>query len=424
MKRTIMVIVGFALFAASATMAQAQTGSVAGDDIFFSQSNTNPGATVGDSTFNFNATGTQTLYVWITMVPTASDPDGGATNGFVSPADTGFTNGFPNTGAGLAVNYANSSAAVAALTAASVTNPTLTGSSPATTRWDNTTSFSSSGTQNIYNVNAVTVPVASPAGINRGLSNTNIGGVSDPNTSSQAFSNGATKAFLLGSINVNVLGAGSTVVSVQPSNQAANSGLGIPAGLKITKGVSGSGTSTDMTGFFTYHSATLNVTTGRLGDLNNDGAINALDIDILAGDIRNNTTNIATEDLNGDNVVNSADLDNMVGVRVDINGGGVGGAHGTHYGDLDLSGGSVNGSDLLTLLQHFGNTGAQAIWANGNLYNNPNNTSIGGEDLLLLLQKFGNTGPTPGPSPVPEPSSFALLGLGIASILAIRRRGR
>jgi hypothetical protein len=364
MKRTITAIASFALIAAVATMAQAQTGTVAGDDIFFSTSNTNPGPTVGDITFLVPSAGLQTLYVWITMVPTASDPDGGATNGLVTTADTSST---VSSFVGLAVNYHTSNMAVAPLTGASLANPILTNSSPATTRWDNTTSFSSAaGVATIYNVSAYAAPKDNPPGsgiptnIRRGLTTINTGAVTDPNTITQNYSNGATEAFLLGSVTFNVLSIGSATIAVQPSNQLANPGEGIPAGLQIAKGQSGL----------------------QVGDFNGDGVLTQTDLtDLLA----------AVTDQSA-----WADSHNLIADQVRF------------LGDVNGDG-AFDNADIQALINKLINPsgGNSTIMTNFFTYHTAT--------LPVLL--------SPGPSPVPEPATFCLAAIGLMMLAAGRWLG-
>jgi hypothetical protein len=169
----------------------------------------------------------------------------------------------------------------------------------------------------------------------------------------------------------------------------------------------------------------------RLGDFNGDGNVNAADIDILAANLRNNTTT-PDEDVNGDSVVNNCDLNYLVGRLVDINGGGELGAHGTHYGDANLDG-KVNSMDLGIYLQHSGQPGAMATWANANFPDGSNNTVVGGEDLLDVIQNFGDTGPNLAANGaadaiinsvtiVPEPATLTLAACGILIFAAARRR--
>ncbi len=144
-----------------------------------------------------------------------------------------------------------------------------------------------------------------------------------------------------------------------------------------------------------------------------------MDIDLEAAAIRAGSTS-SQYDLNNDGLVNAADLNHLTGSLVDINGGGVGGAHGTHPGDADLNG-AVGASDLSAVLQHLGTAGSGAIWASGNFYN-PNDTTVGASDLSTVLQNLGATGGTGALAAVPEPATCVLFGLGALSMVGFARR--
>jgi hypothetical protein len=82
-------------------------------------------------------------------------------------------------------------------------------------------------------------------------------------------------------------------------------------------------------------------------------------------------------------------------------------------GDADENG-IVDGRDLSTVLEHFNQTGMS--WTDGDFNGD---TTVNGADLNILLSNFGA-----GASVVPEPSSLALLGAGIAGLSACLWRRR
>jgi hypothetical protein len=88
-------------------------------------------------------------------------------------------------------------------------------------------------------------------------------------------------------------------------------------------------------------------------------------------------------------------------------------------GDANLDG-TVNFTDLLTLAQHYG-LSPDAMWADGDFNADG---SVGFDDLLTLAQHYGAVAPPSAfaASSVPEPSSFAALGLGAAALLWRGRR--
>lgn len=108
-----------------------------------------------------------------------------------------------------------------------------------------------------------------------------------------------------------------------------------------------------------------------LGDLNQDGTIDALDIDALAAAIRSNSTDTRF-DLNEDEVIDGADyqmlLDDVLGAR---------------RADVDLNG-TVDYADFLVLSKNFGKN--DATWSEGDA-NGDGNVSF--EDFLLLSGNFG-----------------------------------
>jgi hypothetical protein len=109
------------------------------------------------------------------------------------------------------------------------------------------------------------------------------------------------------------------------------------------------------------------------GDFNNDGKINATDIDLLSAAIK--TTNPDSKfDLTGDVTVNSADMDYLIKTILK-----------TYYGDADLNG-SVGVSDLSVLAAYY-NTPSGASWANGDF---DGNGAVGVSDLSILAANYNS----------------------------------
>ena len=112
-----------------------------------------------------------------------------------------------------------------------------------------------------------------------------------------------------------------------------------------------------------------------VGDTNQDGTLNAADVDTLHAAVRINSTDLAF-DLNQDAKVNSQDVDVLV--RDVFN---------TVRGDADLDG-TVDFADFLVLSSAFNQAGG---WAKGDF---SGDGSIDFEDFLLLSQNFGTTDAT------------------------------
>jgi len=84
-------------------------------------------------------------------------------------------------------------------------------------------------------------------------------------------------------------------------------------------------------------------------------------------------------------------------------------------GDTNFDG-TVDFTDLLTLAQHYNSTTAE--WATGDF---TGDRHVAFNDLLLLAQHYGQN-EIPAASPVPEPTTLLLLGLGSIATLKRRRR--
>jgi hypothetical protein len=113
--------------------------------------------------------------------------------------------------------------------------------------------------------------------------------------------------------------------------------------------------------------------TSITGDFNNDGKINATDIDLLSAAIK--TPNPDSKfDLTGEGLVNSADMDVLVKDILK-----------TYYGDADLNR-SVGVSDLSVLAAYY-NTASGASWANGDF---DGNGAVGVSDLSILAANYNS----------------------------------
>jgi hypothetical protein len=136
------------------------------------------------------------------------------------------------------------------------------------------------------------------------------------------------------------------------------------------------------------------------GDFDNDGDIDADDIDILMANLGGDPGEF---DLTNDGVVDQDDVDEWVFNIVPI-----GENIGTVYGDFNLDG-EVNAGDLALLATNYGLAGTWG-WATGD-----GNVDAG--DLAMLATNYGTVVHT-----VPEPVTMSLLAIGGAALL--RRRSR
>lgn len=147
---------------------------------------------------------------------------------------------------------------------------------------------------------------------------------------------------------------------------------------------------------------------GLAADFNGDGAVNALDLDLI-GAALNGGPSSPMFDLNQDSLVTKADVDVII---FDI--------LGTFYGDANLNC-SVTIGDLTILAEHFNGPGG---WAFGDFTGN-GIVSIG--DLTVLAENFGAGEPliaaalSGGPTAIPLPPA-AWGGLALLGGLAFRRR--
>lgn len=139
-----------------------------------------------------------------------------------------------------------------------------------------------------------------------------------------------------------------------------------------------------------------------VGDFDENGLLEAADIDILAAAIRGGSTD-AEFDLNSDSMVDAAD--HLYWVES---------IKGTFLGDATLNG-TVEFEDFLELSRHFGEIGG---WAKGNF---DLTTDVQFPDFLALSRNFGKTSGAVAAAAVPEPTSAGLLCIG-AILLGLRRK--
>lgn len=147
------------------------------------------------------------------------------------------------------------------------------------------------------------------------------------------------------------------------------------------------------------------LTPSILGDFDENGFLEAADIDILAAAIRDGSMD-SKYDLNADNMVD--DADHLFWVES---------IKGTFLGDATLNG-AVEFNDFLELSRHFGEVGG---WAKGNF---DLTTDVQFADFLALSRNFGKMSDSVAAAAVPEPASAGLLGLAAAMMLTLRRKQR
>ena len=149
------------------------------------------------------------------------------------------------------------------------------------------------------------------------------------------------------------------------------------------------------------------------GDFDEDGDIDADDIDILCANM--GSLDLATYDLDGSGVVDEADMIFHIEtlVEYDTDGDGTPDGQGTHQGDFNLDG-VVNATDLQLMKSSFGLSGVGYALGNANC-----DTVVNATDLQILKAKFGLVA-----SAVPEPATLTMLVLGACGLMARRRRSR
>ncbi|MHC4561665.1 MAG: PEP-CTERM sorting domain-containing protein [Planctomycetota bacterium] len=142
-----------------------------------------------------------------------------------------------------------------------------------------------------------------------------------------------------------------------------------------------------------------------LGDFNENGKIDAYDIDLLCDNVGN-----SAYDLDGDLDADEDDLIFLVENLVELTDGRTG----TARGDFNLDG-YVDGTDLAIFKAGFGLSG-DVGWADGNT--NCDDV-INATDLAIFKANFGFAAPA---DPVPEPAIALLLALGASSLIRTRRK--
>jgi hypothetical protein len=184
------------------------------------------------------------------------------------------------------------------------------------------------------------------------------------------------------------------------------------SGLLLTTRIVHPNAPTTITGqVWTYYTGdTFNTLVGpgpletRLGDFDNDGDIDADDIDTLGAAVTAGSSDL-TFDMDGDGNVDSDDFAFHVHNLVDT---ALGMGTGTEFGDFNLDG-MVGILDLGLLGDNYSTASG---WATGDA-NGDGTTGI--LDLGLLGDNYGYDG-----SAIPEPATMSLLGLG--AIALIRRK--
>ena len=157
------------------------------------------------------------------------------------------------------------------------------------------------------------------------------------------------------------------------------------------------------TGFVTFGAG------GLSGDFNNDGQLDASDIDSLSAQVRASSNNAAF-DLNGDKLVNGADRDRWVNELKR-----------TYYGDSNLDG-QFNSGDFVTVFtagQYEDAVAGNSTWATGDWNGDGDFNS---SDFVTAFSAGGyEIGPRAAVSAVPEPSSIVLLLIGMSALVRRRR---
>ena len=154
---------------------------------------------------------------------------------------------------------------------------------------------------------------------------------------------------------------------------------------------------------------------GLAGDYNNDGMVDAGDIDAQAVAMQTPDQNLGTFDENSDGTVN--DADRMIWIKTHANGG-----KGTWVGDANLNG-LFNSSDFVTvfLAGKYENQEA-AGWEEGDW---DGDLQFASSDFVAAFLDGGYEAgelPQAAVAAVPEPSSCVLLALGLLSLIARCRR--
>ncbi len=149
---------------------------------------------------------------------------------------------------------------------------------------------------------------------------------------------------------------------------------------------------------------------GVPGDVNGSGALDAGDIDSVAGALRTGSTD-SKYDLNKDGSVTPADHTYLVETLFK-----------SYIGDSNLDK-QFNSADFITVFQvgEYEDTSADnSTWAEGDWNGDADFDS---SDFVAAFQAGGyEAGPRPAVSAVPEPSSVALMSLAGLALASLRRR--
>jgi hypothetical protein len=137
---------------------------------------------------------------------------------------------------------------------------------------------------------------------------------------------------------------------------------------------------------------------------------NSLGVPDLESTAANEYTNV------GMTAVTPADVALTLGGTDGVRGDSVA-VDGLKPGDVNRDG-AVDTNDLIPVLNSFFT--AQSGWDNGDV--NGNDGQVDTNDLIDVLNNFFTSAPNPAVTAVPEPATFALLGLAGAALGLVRRR--
>jgi hypothetical protein len=144
------------------------------------------------------------------------------------------------------------------------------------------------------------------------------------------------------------------------------------------------------------------------GDYNNDGVVDASDIDLQAVAMKDPNPDLATFDENGDNVVDIKDR--QIWVKDHAR---------TWMGDANLDD-EFNSGDLVAVFAAgLYETGEMALWGQGDW---DGDMAFGSGDLVLAFADGGYEQGPPAVPAVPEPSGACLILLGVVAWPVVRRR--